>query len=78
MIDMTNQKFNKLTVIKFDHYDKKYNSYFLTFRECTKSLTWWTKKLQIKPEKLKKLLEKESFEKICIDYLTLDKELNIL
>ena len=54
------------------------NRTFLTFKECTKSLTWWTKKLKIKPEKLKKLLEKESFEKICIDYLTLDKELNIL
>ena len=34
MIDMTNQKFNKLTVIKFDHYDKKYNSYWLCKCEC--------------------------------------------
>ena len=31
---MTNQKFNKLTVIKFDHYDKKYNSYWLCKCEC--------------------------------------------
>ena len=31
---MTNQKFNKLTVIKFDHYDKKGNSYWLCRCEC--------------------------------------------
>ena len=40
MIDMTNQKFNKLTVIKFDHYDKKGNSYWLCRCECGNYKVW--------------------------------------
>jgi hypothetical protein len=34
MIDMTGEVYNKLKVIKFDHYDKKHNSYWLCSCEC--------------------------------------------
>lgn len=34
MQDLTGQKFNKLTVIKFSHFDKKKNSYWLCKCDC--------------------------------------------